>query len=209
MRRRSQFGDDGPMFLLQAHTYTAPWWGTAAIGVVGVLAGIAVKAMLDLWSGRRANRREDYLRFIGDKRRIYSDFLAACTDVADVEHDGRKMVRRSRALDEVPRPSDSQLDEYDADHETNKLRRVEAYRNLNEASSALDLVAPPDVVQAAAQYQSRTHHPHLLPERVEAETRFIDLARAEFGYPPIGGTQGFSYEDYIPWDDPRSEIEPL
>lgn len=73
----------------------------------------------------------------------------------------------------------------------------------------MDLVAPPVVVEAAALYQSRTHHPHLLPERVEAESRFIDLPRAEFGYPPIGGIQGFTYEDYIPWEDPRSTVDPL
>ena len=126
-----------------------------------------------------------------------------------MEHDGRKLARRNRALDEAPSVTDSQLDEYDDDHETNKARRAEAYKVLNQASSALDLVAPPEVVEAAALYQSRTHHPHLLRERVEAESRFIDLARAEFGYPRIGGVQGFAYEDYIPWDDPRSAVDPL
>lgn len=81
---------------------------------------------LTSWSGRRVNRREDERRFL-EKRKIYFDFVSACGAVAHEEHDGRKLARRNRALDEAPSVTDSKLDEYDNDHETNKpvgLRRT-------------------------------------------------------------------------------------
>lgn len=188
------------MLMPQAETVQqAPWWFAGIVGAVGVLAGIAAKAGFDLWAESRTNRREDELRFIGDKRQVYTDFLAACHNVADVEHEGRLLDRRIRLLDEDNSGGPAAIDEFNDDHERHKLRRADAYNRVNATAAAVDLVGTVEVVEAAAELLSKAHHPHLLRDRVSAESAFVDAARAELGYAPIGHLPGTPFEDFIGW----------
>lgn len=173
--------------------------------------GVIIKSVIDARATRVHNRREDELRFIQDKRIAYSGVLAACGDVADVEHDAREVAAQkasseARVVEELAAGRSSRLDDYDEALDHLESRRRDAYRELNRVVAIVDLIGPKPVSAAANVFVSRAHHPHLLARRVEAEAAYVDAARHDLGYPPIGHLPPNPYEDYIPFDHPDSGL---
>jgi hypothetical protein len=192
-------------------TQDAPWWFAGTVGLAGIVVGVIIKSVIDARATRARNRREDELRFIQDKRVAYSDLLAACGEVADVEHEGRELAARRAASDarvaqefEAGRPA--RVDDYDDRLEGLESRRTGAYRELNRVAAIVDLIGPEPVSAAANAFVSRAHHPHHLARRVEAEAAYIDAARHDLGYPPTSHLLPNPYEDYIPFDHPDSGL---
>lgn len=185
----------------------APYWLAAAFGAVGVVLGVVLKGVIDALTSRSRNRREDRLRFVADKREAYAALLAACYDLADVEHESRLLEVRGRRLDEQRLTYDSDLDALDADVASNEAAKEAASREVNRACAVVDVLAPAHVVQAVSLLVSRSQHPHLLPRRVEAQNAFVDAARSDLGYAPVGHLPLIPYEDYIGVDHPDSGIE--
>lgn len=183
-----------------------PYWFAAVLGIAGVVLGVLIKALIDSLTARSRNMREDRLRFVADKRAAYAEFVAACTDLADVEHRHRQQTIRGREIDARTDVTDVELDVYNNEIEANQDARREAYRELNRTVAIIEMVAPKNVVEAAAIYASRAHHPHLLERRTEAESAFIDSARADLGQEGIGNLPSYGYEDYIEADHPDSGI---
>ena len=187
----------------------APWWFAGTIGLAGIVVGVIIKSAIDARATRARNRREDELRFVQDKRVAYSGLLAACGEVADLEHDARELAARTAASDatvarDLAAGRPSRLDDYDSELDHLESRRLDAYRELNRVGAIVDLIGPEAVSAAANAFVSRAHHPHLLARRVEAEAAYVDAARHDLGYPPIGHLLPNPYEDYIPFDHPDS-----
>lgn len=189
-----------------ATTASEPYWFAAVLGVAGVVLGVLVKAMIDALTARSRNMREDRLRFVADKRAAYAEFVAACTDLADVEHRHREHTISGRAMDARTDVADVEIDEYNNEIEANQNARREAYREVNRTVAIIEMVAPKNVVEAAAIYASRAHHPHLLKRRTDAEAAFVDAARTDLGQKGIGTLPGYRYEDYIEADHPESGV---
>lgn len=203
------------MFSLQqaaaATAQNAPWWFAGTIGLAGIVVGVIIKSAIDERATRARNRREDALRFIQDKRLAYSDLLAACGEVADVEHESRELAARQAASDdrvakELAAGRSARVDDYDDELEDLDRRRTDAYRELNRVAAIVDLIGPEPVSAAANTFVSRAHHPHHLARRLEAEAAYIDAARRDLGYPPTSHLLPNPYEDYIPFDHPDSGL---
>lgn len=184
----------------------APYWFAGVLGVAGVVLGVVLKAVVDALTARSRNMREDRLRFVADKRAAYAEFVAACTHLADVEHRHREHTIRGREIDARTDVIASELDEYNDEIEANQKARREAYRELNRTVAIIEMVAPRNVVEAAAVYASRAHHPHLLERRTNAEATFIDAARSDLGQEGIGSLPGYEYEEYIEAGHPDSGV---
>lgn len=185
----------------------APYWFAAVLGVTGVVLGVLVKALIDALAARFQNKREDRLRFVADKRAAYAEFVAACTDLADVEHRHREHAIKGRKIDARIDVTDAEIDEYNNEIEANRNARRGAYRELNRTVAIIEMVAPKNVVEAAAIYASRAHHPHLLERRADAEAAFIDAARSDLGQEGIGNLPSYEYEDFIEADHPESGVD--
>lgn len=123
--------------------------------------------------------------------------------------DGRCQPRGEQGAQGNSGGGSAAIDEFNDDHERHKLRRTDAYNRANATAAAVDLVGTVEVVGAAAEFLLRAHHPHLLPDRVSAESTFVDAARAEPGYAPVGHLPGTPFEDFIEWEDPRIGLDPL
>lgn len=184
----------------------APYWFAAVLGVAGVVLGVLAKALIDALAARSRNKREDRLRFVADKRAAYAEFVAACTDLADVEHRHREHTVKGREIDARPDVTDDEINEYNDEIVANSGARREAYREVNRTVAIIEIVGPKNVVEAAAIYASRAHHPHLLERRTEAEAAFIDAARSDLGQDGIGNLSSYEYEDFIGADHPESGI---
>lgn len=184
----------------------APYWFAAVLGVAGVVLGVLIKALIDALTARSRKKREDRLRFVADKRAAYAGFVAACTDLADVEHRHREHTIKGREIDARTDVTDVEIDEYNDEVETNQHARQEAYREVNRTVAIIEMVAPKSVVEAASIYASRAHHPHLLARRTDAEAAFIDAARSDLGQEGIGNLPRYVYEDYIGADHPDSGV---
>ncbi|MEV5001230.1 hypothetical protein [Nocardioides sp. LML1-1-1.1] len=185
-----------------------PWWFAGAVGLAGILLGLLIKTVVEVFRQRSRDRRDDRLRFIQDKRVAYADFLAACTEVADIEHENRLLAARRRRLDDADSWDDEDVREYNADRERIRGRQDEGYVAVTRAHSVLELIAPRDVVAAADLVQSRCHHPHLFPSRVAAERAYIAAVRSELGYPSTNDLPYTTAEPYIDYDSADSGIEP-
>ena len=185
-----------------------PWWFASAVGVSGVLLGLVIKWGIDVVNTRSRDRREDKLRFIQDKRVSYADLLAACTEVADAEHENRLVAARGRRIDDSTVPDSDDVDEYNEDREHVEAKRAMAYRAVTQAAAIVELIAPPTVVSAADLLAARCHHPHLYGPRLEAERAYVEAVRRDLGYSPTSHLPYVTYEPYIEYDDPRSEVEP-
>jgi hypothetical protein len=183
----------------------APWWFSGTIGLIGVIVGLLLKSAFDWFSTRARNQREDRLRFIADKRVAYADLLAACTEVADVEHEYRLLAKQNRQLD-TAQPSDEEADRHNREVDANISRRTAAYQALNSAAAIVELIGPEEVVRAANVLISRAHHPHLLPRRVEAEAAYVDAVRTDLGYEHTSHLAGVEYEPMIGADHPDSGV---
>lgn len=184
-----------------------PWWFASAAGIAGILVGLLVKWGVDALNTRSRDAREDRLRFIQDKRVAYSDLLAACTEVADAEHDHRLLLARSRRLDDGDGWDNEEIDNYNADRNRAMARREDAYRAVSRAAAIVELIAPPNVVSAADLLVARCHHPHLYQLRVDAERSFVDAVRTEWSYPTTRDLAYVTYEPYIEYDSPDSGVE--
>lgn len=183
-----------------------PYWFAGVLGVAGVVLGVLIKAVVDALTARSRNMREDRLRFVADKRAAYAEFVAACTDLADVEHRHREQTIRGREIDARTNVTDSEVDEYNDEIEANHNARRQAYREVNRTVAIIEMVAPKNVVEAAAIYASRAHHPHLLERRTDAEAAFIDAARFDLGQEGIGSLPSYEYEEYIEAGHPDSGV---
>lgn len=190
-----------------AATDKGPWWFASGVGIAGVLVGLSIKWLADVLHTRGRDARDDRLRFIQDKRVAYSDFLAACTDVADAEHDHRLLLARARRLDDSNGWDDEEIADYNADRGRVMDRRTDAYRAVTRSVAIVELIAPPTVVSAADLFAARCHHPHLYGPRVEAERSYVDAVRTELSYPTTGHLAYTTYEPYIEYDSPDSGIE--
>ena len=184
-----------------------PWWFASAAGIAGVLVGLLVKWLVDARHTRSRDAREDQLRFIQDKRVAYSDLLAACTEVADAEHDHRLLLARARRLDDADGWDDEEIKGYNADRERAMDRRTDAYRAVTRAVATVELIAPPSVVSAADLLVARCHHPHLYKPRVDAERSYVDAVRTEWKFQTTRDLAYVTYEPYIEYDSPNSGIE--
>lgn len=184
-----------------------PWWFASAAGIAGILVGLLAKWGVDALQTHRRDAREDKLRFIQDKRIAYSDLLAACTEVADSEHDHRLLLARSRRLDDADSWDNEEIDNFNADRDRAMARREEAYRAVSRAVATVELIAPPEVVSAADLLAARCHHPHLHQPRVDAERSFVDAVRTEWSYPTTRDLAYVTYEPYIEYDSPDSGID--
>lgn len=184
----------------------APYWFAAVLGVAGVVLGVLIKALIDALAARSRNKRQDRLRFVADKRAAYAEFVAACTDLADIEHRHREHAIKGREIDARTDVADAEIDEYNNEIEANRVARREAYREVNRTVAIIEMVAPKRVVEAAAIYASRAHHPHLLARRADAEAAFIDAARSDLGQEGIGNLPSYVYEDFIEADHPESGV---
>jgi hypothetical protein len=191
----------------QAAGHAAPWWFSGTIGLVGVVVGLALKWLIDALATQSSRRREDDLRFVDDKRAAYADLLAACNAVADWAHDQRLHEARGKELDNRPSTGEEE-DAYAAEIDSLSTRRSTAFAEVNRAAAIVDLIGPEKVVLAASLLLSRSHHPHLMPIRVEAESAFVDAAREDLGYPATSHLRSFAYEDFIPADHPESGVPP-
>lgn len=192
-------------------TQDAPWWFAGTIGLAGIVVGVIIKSVIDARATRARNHREDEFRFIQDKRVAYSDLLAACGEVADVEHESRELAARRAASDarvaqELAAGRPARVDDYEDSLEGLERRRTDAHRELNRVAAIVDLIGPEPVSAAANAFVSRAHHPHLLARRVEAEAAYVDAARRDLGYPPTSHLLPNPYEDYIPFDHPDSGL---
>lgn len=183
-----------------------PYWFAAILGVAGVVLGVLIKAVVDALTARSRNLREDRLRFVADKRAAYAEFVAACTDLADVEHRCREHTIRGRGIDARTDVTHAEIDEFNNELEGNQSARREAYREVNRTVAIIEMVAPKTVVETAALYASRAHHPHLLERRTDAESSFIDAARTDLGQEEIGSLPSYVYEDYIEAGHPNSGV---
>lgn len=105
----------------------APYWFAAVLGVAGVVLGVLIKALIDALTARSRKKREDRLRFVADKRAAYAGFVAASTDLADVEHRHREHTIKGREIDARTDVTDVEIDEYNDEVETNQHARQEAY----------------------------------------------------------------------------------
>lgn len=184
-----------------------PWWFASAVGIAGVLLGLLIKWLADALHTRSRDAREDRLRFIQDKRVAFSDLLAACTEVADAEHDHRLLLARSRRLDDAHGWDDEEISDFNTDRERAMDRRADAYRAVTHSVAIVELIAPPSVVSAADLLVARCHHPHLYQPRVDAERAYVDAVRTELSYPTTRDLPYVTYEPYIEYDSPDSGIE--
>lgn len=184
-----------------------PWWATSTIALVSVLLGIGIKWAADAFHTRGRDRRENKLRFIQDKRVAYADFLAACEQVADGEHDHRLLLAKGRLMDDSGSDDDADIDDFNADRERLVARRDEAYLAVTRAHSIVQLIAPAPVVATADLLAARSHHPHLYGPRIAAEREYVDAARADLGYSSTSHLSYINYESYIEYDDPRSGVD--
>lgn len=198
-----------PEFLSAEAVYEnpEPWWFSGAVGVAGVVGGILIKWLIDLIGAKRISAREDKLRFIYDKRVAYADLLTACSELADVFHESRRLTLEGRILDAKPHRAREEIEEYNSDIDKNSERRENAYQELNRAASVVELVAPENVVAAARLFVSRATHPHNLDRRRSAEVDYIDAVRADLGYGAISHAPAYNYEETIEADHPDSGLE--
>lgn len=185
----------------------APYWFAAVLGVLGVILGVFSKGVIDALSSRSRNRREDRLRFVADKREAYADLLTATYNLADAEHDSRLLVLQGRRLDAQSVTYGSELNAYDAAFDANEAASAAAIREVNRSTAVVEVLAPANVVEAAALLVSRSQHPHLLPRRLEAQNAYVDAVRADLGYNAIAHLPVIPFEEYIGLDDPDSGIE--
>lgn len=206
---RARIGETVFVYVIPLATSSsgAPWWFAGTVGVAGVLAGLLIKWRIDAASTRERDEREDRLRFIQDKRVAYADLLAACTEVADAEHDHRLLRARGRRLDADPASTDDDVDDYNAAVETVENRRTPGYQAVTRAHAVVEMLGPEPVVQAADILVSRCHHPHLLESRIDAERAYVDAVRADLGYSSTSHLPFTVFEDYVEYDDPRSGID--
>jgi hypothetical protein len=184
-----------------------PWWFGGTIGIGGILLGLLIKWAVDAVHTRSRDRRDDKLRFIQDKRVAYADLLAACTEVADAEHDYRLLLARARRLDDSGPWDDEDIAEYNSDRERLMAGRRDAYLAVNRSASIVEMIAPELVVSTANLLAARCHHPHLYQPRVDAELAYVDAVRSDLGFAPTGHLPYVVYEKYIEYDSPDSGVE--
>ncbi|WP_322920658.1 hypothetical protein [Nocardioides renjunii] len=127
----------------------------------------------------------------------YSDLLAACTEVADAEHDHRLLLAKERRLDDADGWDAEEIDNYNAERERIVNRRADSYRAVTRSAATVELVALPNVVAAADLLVAGCHHPHLYHLRVDAERSQVDAVRREWKYLTTPDLACVTYEPYI------------
>ncbi|MET9232002.1 hypothetical protein [Lentzea sp. NPDC003310] len=185
---------------------SGPWWFSGVAALIGVLAGILIKWGIDELAAKRLRNREDRLRFIVDKRKAYADFLNACSEAADAREEHRDLDVEGKELDARTKPSNEDIDVFNAKVERVSARWRASFVQINEAMSVVELLAPTKVVEAAGRFVALCYRPHLLPRRIEAERLFIAAAREDLGAPRLGAHQSWQYE---PFDDSPEDLAAL
>lgn len=150
---------------------STPWWGSAVLAGLFVLAGAVAGGALTFLNGwlaqSRANRREDRLRWVRDMREVSADFAAGCHDLEDAAlllHNAR--IRDRDAISESHR---------------NELwgRIVNAQHVLVRSSSIISLIAPDEIADQAHEVLARANEVAQNCETTEFDYSEIQIEYSE------------------------------
>lgn len=149
------------------------YWPTVGIvkalipGLLGVVVGFGLKALYDLLMENRRWQREDRLRFINEKQRVYAELGALTLGIRTLVGDlAESRTRRAEAAEELKRMREKVnrgvlLDEDEQADVTSELEHLqsevaaleeswrERQHELHHVIGVLTLLAPEDVEDAA------------------------------------------------------------